>query len=94
MFQPPGYFVEVGAVDGDFMTQTLALERNLSWTGLLIEPDPRSFLELQKAKRNAWLSNTCINFNFPAPVSGHSLITVLVEKQLCPSYGQLTTTNL
>ncbi|MPC12298.1 hypothetical protein E2C01_004982 [Portunus trituberculatus] len=54
--ESPGVFVEVGAADGEFMSQTLMLERNLSWTGLLVEPDPRSYAILQQNRRNAWTS--------------------------------------
>ncbi|XP_042858776.1 uncharacterized protein LOC122244873 [Penaeus japonicus] len=64
--QPPGTFVEVGAVDGDFMSQTLLLEKNLSWTGLLLEPDPRSFKILQERRRNAWTSPLCVLYNTPS----------------------------
>ncbi|XP_069939672.1 uncharacterized protein [Cherax quadricarinatus] len=63
--QGPGMFVEIGAVDGDFMSQTLMLEKNLSWTGLLIEPDPRSYRILQERRRNAWTSPVCIHNNYP-----------------------------
>ncbi|KAK8387395.1 hypothetical protein O3P69_018172 [Scylla paramamosain] len=63
--QSPGVFVEVGAADGEFMSQTLVLERNLSWTGLLVEPDPRSYAILQQRKRNAWTSPLCIEAMTP-----------------------------
>ncbi|XP_050728432.1 uncharacterized protein LOC127004589 [Eriocheir sinensis] len=64
--QAPGVFVEVGAADGEFMSQTLVLERNLSWTGLLVEPDPRSFAVLQQRRRNAWTSPICIRSGMPS----------------------------
>ncbi|KAG7156877.1 hypothetical protein Hamer_G024123 [Homarus americanus] len=32
-----GFFVEVGAVDGETLSNSLYLERNLGWSGLLIE---------------------------------------------------------
>lgn len=68
IFQSAGFFVEVGAVDGDFMSQTLYLEKNLNWTGLLIEPDPRAFDKLKQIKRNAWLTSLCISYGFPKAV--------------------------
>lgn len=58
-------FVEVGAADGEFMSQTIVLERNLSWTGLLVEPDPRSFAIMQGRRRNAWTSPLCIHHGPP-----------------------------
>ncbi|KAG7167530.1 hypothetical protein Hamer_G012998 [Homarus americanus] len=66
--QAPGVFVEVGAADGEFMSQTLMLEKNYSWTGLLIEPDPRSFRILQERRRNAWTSPVCINLGAARPL--------------------------
>ncbi|XP_050728435.1 uncharacterized protein LOC127004591 isoform X2 [Eriocheir sinensis] len=66
--QAPGVFVEVGASDGEFMSQTLVLERNLSWTGLLVEPDPRAFAIMQQRRRNAWTSSACIHHSPPVSV--------------------------
>jgi hypothetical protein len=33
-----GYFLEIGAGDGLWISNTLVLERELGWTGLLVEP--------------------------------------------------------
>lgn len=38
-----GYFVEVGAHDGVRHSNTLTLEEDFAWSGLLIEPDPSLF---------------------------------------------------
>ncbi|KAK3879637.1 hypothetical protein Pcinc_015808 [Petrolisthes cinctipes] len=63
--QPPGVFVEVGASDGEFLSQTLMLERNLGWSGLLVEPDPRAFTILQQRRRRAWTTPLCVHENQP-----------------------------
>ena len=39
-----GYFIEVGAHDGIFQSNTLNLEKELGWTGLLIEPSLEAYL--------------------------------------------------
>ncbi|XP_064109365.1 uncharacterized protein LOC135217429 [Macrobrachium nipponense] len=57
----PGFFIEAGALDGEFMSNTLWLEWHLGWTGLSIEPDPVNFKYLVWKRRKAWLSNTCVS---------------------------------
>ena len=41
-----GVFVEVGAFDGITYSNTKALEDNLKWSGILIEPSPTNFQKL------------------------------------------------
>uniref|UniRef100_A0A2P2IF97 Protein Star-like n=2 Tax=Hirondellea gigas TaxID=1518452 RepID=A0A2P2IF97_9CRUS len=61
-----GFFVEAGALDGQFLSNTLPLERELGWTGLLVEANSRSYQELQKRNRKAWLSPACLSpSNYP-----------------------------
>jgi FkbM family methyltransferase len=40
-----GLYVEAGAVNGIWQSNTLLLERNLGWTGLLVEPDHNLYEE-------------------------------------------------
>ncbi|XP_068201732.1 uncharacterized protein [Palaemon carinicauda] len=56
-----GFFIEAGALDGEFLSNTLWLEQHLGWKGLLIEADPINFKYLVWKRRKAWLSNTCIS---------------------------------
>lgn len=42
-----GTFIDIGACDGRLNSNTLALTLR-GWSGILIEPSPRAFLELQK----------------------------------------------
>lgn len=53
-----GYFVEVGAADGVFLSNTYMLEQ-LGWTGVLAEPNPR-FAEKLK-RRRCIVSNLCVS---------------------------------
>lgn len=41
-----GYFVEVGAYDGVALSNTLALERQLGWKGICVEPLTTRFVNL------------------------------------------------
>ncbi len=42
-----GTFVEMGAYDGVTLSNTLALERDLGWTGLCVEPVPDVYARLR-----------------------------------------------
>ena len=58
-----GFFIEAGALDGEYMSHTLPLERDKNWTGLLIEPDSHNFKELQDRNRKSHIINACISIN-------------------------------
>lgn len=55
-----GFFVEAGALDGEFLSNTLFLEREKGWMGLLVEADGDMFNLLLKKRRRAWASHTCL----------------------------------
>jgi FkbM family methyltransferase len=61
-----GYFVELGATDGVSQSNTLFLERNKKWRGVLIEPSLNKFLECTKARsrENAIYCAACVPFNY------------------------------
>ena len=39
-YQRVGYFVEIGAGDGQYLSNSLMLERDFGWRGILCEPNP------------------------------------------------------
>lgn len=53
-----GYYFEAGANDGISYSNTLKLNTELGWTGMLVEPSPTAFKQL-KVNRN---SDICVNF--------------------------------
>ena len=70
----PGFFIEAGAFDGEFLSNTIWLEKELGWTGLLVEPDELNFLELTNKRRRAWTAHCCVsNRNYPQEVTIASL---------------------
>lgn len=56
--QSGGYFVEFGACDGHRLSNTLLLEENHGWTGILAEPNPLWHERL--ADRACHISHLCV----------------------------------
>jgi len=73
-----GFFVEIGACDGLLFSNTLLLERNYGWKGILVEP-ARCW--------HAALSNNRRNTISHAFVSGQSGQTVLFNETPEPQYS-------
>lgn len=76
-----GFFVEAGALDGQMLSNTLWLEREWGWRGLLVEPDAFSYSHLLTKHRKAWTSNTCLS------PSGFTNTSVHVSLSLSPLYA-------
>ena len=53
-----GFFIELGAMDGKTFSNTLFYEKEMQWKGVLIEPSPGQFLQLQSNRPK------CYNFNY------------------------------
>ncbi|KAI9562639.1 hypothetical protein GHT06_010093 [Daphnia sinensis] len=68
-----GFFVECGAFDGEYGSNSLFMERQLKWNGILIEPDRKSFDKLLSKRRHAWALAVCLSTEaFPTKVSFES----------------------
>lgn len=62
-----GYYVELGALDGVGLSNTLFFEMFKNWRGILIEPAPNNFLkclENRSKKKNAFFCNACVSFEY------------------------------
>ena len=55
------FFIEAGAYDGILGSNTLRLELNPMWTGLLVEPNPDLYKITKSRGRNCWTSPSCIS---------------------------------
>ncbi|XP_076043255.1 protein Star-like isoform X2 [Oratosquilla oratoria] len=65
-----GFFVEAGAYNGEDLSNTLYLERQLGWTGLLVEPDPWNFYYLRNRRRRVHSIHACLSPNpYPREVT-------------------------
>lgn len=51
-----GFFLDIGAHDGRHLSNSYLLERQYKWSGICIEANPETFVELRKNR-----SCTCIN---------------------------------
>lgn len=70
-----GFFVEFGACDGVKLSNTLLLEREYGWTGILAEPNPIWHGALRK-ERTAMVSNLCVH-----PRSGERVEFLAVDRE-------------
>ncbi|XP_069956572.1 protein Star-like [Cherax quadricarinatus] len=82
-----GFFVEVGAVDGEFLSNTLYFERNRGWTGLLIEAFPETYKQLLSKHRKAYSINAALALN---NVSSEVIFTPSGHKGVLGQIGNST----
>ncbi|XP_062576207.1 uncharacterized protein LOC134238098 [Saccostrea cucullata] len=58
-----GFYIEMGAFDGKHLSNTLWLERQHHWLGLLIEANPDLCRQIDSHMRHAWRLCGCISNN-------------------------------
>ena len=56
-----GFFIEAGAADGEYLSNSLFFEMKYSWTGLLVEPNPNLLSQLYKKYRKAYILPHCLS---------------------------------
>src|SRR5947207_13570279 len=54
-----GVFLDIGAYDGETLSNTLFFEKTMGWTGLCVEPLPAAFAKL-RATRKAVCENISV----------------------------------
>jgi len=55
-----GFFIEAGAWDGEYLSNTLYLEVTANWTGLLVEPNIGAYTTLLSRNRKAHSIHSCL----------------------------------
>lgn len=78
-----GYFIELGACDGLYYSNTLFFEREHNWNGICIEPNDLYFNKLQ-TNRKCNLSNKLV----------YSVPDVEVDFAICESVSGITDENI
>lgn len=63
IFKREGFFIECGALDGERSSNTIVLEVDHGWRGLLIEMDPFFYTQLLAKNRKSWSINACLSPN-------------------------------
>lgn len=71
-----GYFVDFGATNGTTMSNSLILERNFDWTGIVAEPNPVFHENLARA-RNCDISHKCVH-----SVSGSQMEFIMAARPM------------
>ena len=56
-----GFFIEAGAWNGVYLSNSLWLEMERNWTGLLVEANGKAYKELTAANRKAYSFNGCLS---------------------------------
>lgn len=56
-----GFFIESGALDGEFQSSTIYMERFFNWSGVLIESGRASFHKLKSRNRKAYALPVCLS---------------------------------
>lgn len=59
--QKGGFFIEAGAFDGEFLSNTLYFEKKMNWRGLLVEPNPDALKTMKGKRRRAYTFGYCLS---------------------------------
>jgi hypothetical protein len=60
-----GFFVEIGGFDGETLSNSLFLEKERGWSGLLVEANPYTYELMVGKDRNCFMKNACISNTVP-----------------------------
>jgi hypothetical protein len=61
MLKRNGVYIEAGANEGEFWSNTLLLETDFGWKGILVEPSPITQVLLLKKNRKAIIVDGCLS---------------------------------
>jgi FkbM family methyltransferase len=75
-----GIYIELGALDGKLYSNTKFFQDELDWRGILIEPHPNKFKDMEKNRPNNFLFNNLVSnseeeLKFKYFVNGHAAVS-------------------
>jgi len=79
-----GFFIECGALNGEYLSNSLVLELEHGWSGILIEADPVSFAQLTTRNRRAHSLNACLS---PSPFPQRVQFEVMADNAVSGVIG-------
>jgi FkbM family methyltransferase len=86
-----GFFVEAGALDGVYASNTFLLEEDYGWSGICAEPDPQLFEQLRRNRRcvceDACLYDVSTEVTFIAGARGWGGVVDHLAKFKQPRWG-------
>ena len=56
-----GFFIEAGAFDGEYLSNSLFFELKRNWNGLLVEANGNAFKNLTLKHRKSWSIHSCLS---------------------------------
>jgi FkbM family methyltransferase len=59
-FKRNGFFVDIGASDPEYLSNTWLLEHRFGWSGIVAEPDPRNHSALIERRPHSRLCKDCV----------------------------------
>lgn len=82
-----GFYLEVGANDGRSSSNTLRLEREFNWNGMLIEPVLHKYFEMKRIRdprQNIFIYGACVSEDFKSD----NLKLYYSNLMTAPDYGE------
>lgn len=70
-----GYFVDLAAGDGEFISNTYTLEKDYNWSGICVEPNQSSFTKLNEMRSCICDDNIIMQDNFEVEFIEYAKVT-------------------
>ena len=89
-----GFFVEIGGYDGEKFSNTLYLEKERGWDGLLVEANPYTYNILKGRDRKCWFVNACVSDTVDSMTFIISGSTTSAKETMTPSFHKRISSDI